>query len=89
MRLTPFSFCSPRSWIERLFPGLYPRYLHVLRVDPDKMDAVRQGQAGAGAAPAGSNPGWQHEVSLNRCLRLEPQSTLKTAQSRKKAASHL
>ncbi|KAL4438682.1 hypothetical protein ABPG77_006286 [Micractinium sp. CCAP 211/92] len=29
------------GWIERLFPGLYPRYLHVLRVDPDKMDAVR------------------------------------------------
>ncbi|KAL4440082.1 hypothetical protein ABPG75_003083 [Micractinium tetrahymenae] len=29
------------GWIERLFPGLYPHYLHVLRVDPDKLDAVR------------------------------------------------
>ncbi|PRW33106.1 transient receptor potential channel [Chlorella sorokiniana] len=28
------------SWIERLFPGLYPAYLHVLRVDPDKLDTL-------------------------------------------------
>lgn len=45
-QLTPKLWLPPPcSWIERLFPGLYPRYLHVLRVDPDKMDAVRQGQA--------------------------------------------
>ena len=31
----------PRSWVERLFPGLYPAYLHVLRVDPDKLDTVK------------------------------------------------
>lgn len=28
------------SWVERLFPGLYPHYLHVLRVDPDRLDSV-------------------------------------------------
>ena len=29
------------AWVEAWFPGLYPPYLHVLRVDPDKLDAVR------------------------------------------------
>jgi hypothetical protein len=38
------------AFVERAFPGLYPPYLHVLRVDPDKMDAVRWAWMGADAA---------------------------------------
>ena len=29
------------AWVEAWFPGLFPAYLHVLRVDPDKLDAVK------------------------------------------------
>ena len=28
------------SWVERKFPHLFPPFLHVLRIDPDKLDAV-------------------------------------------------
>lgn len=28
------------SWIERLLPGLYPHYISVLRVDPEKLGSV-------------------------------------------------
>lgn len=32
------------SFVERWSPGLFPRFLHVLRVDPDKLDTVRLDQ---------------------------------------------
>lgn len=59
----------PCSWIERLFPGLYPRYLHVLRVDPDRMDAVRQAGAFVGQGGAGNTLGMQqkHELHWGGC----------------------
>ncbi|PSC73953.1 WD-40 repeat [Micractinium conductrix] len=37
-------------WVERLFPGLYPRFLHVLRVDPTRLDAVKPDRQWAGSA---------------------------------------
>jgi hypothetical protein len=36
--------CPARSLLRRLFPGMHARYIHVLRIDPDRLDAVRLDQ---------------------------------------------
>lgn len=33
---------NPPRFIEKKFPQFYPRYLHILRVDPDKIDKVEK-----------------------------------------------
>lgn len=38
--LTPQTYV--RRFVEREFPQLYPKYLHILRVDPDKIDRVEK-----------------------------------------------
>lgn len=45
----PSLFCDHRrrrspaacSLLRRLWPQMHPRYLHALRIDPDKLDAIK------------------------------------------------
>ena len=57
------AFLTPRSWVERFFPGLYPPYLSVLRVDPQRLGAVDlqalwQAQGG-GEGECAACAGWE------------------------------
>ena len=45
------------AWVEACFPGLFPPYLHVLRADPDKLDAVKWVGAGCGMGCGGGGGG--------------------------------
>jgi hypothetical protein len=50
-------------WLERRFAGAYPRYVHVLRIDPDRLDRVdlralwakADGEGASAAAAAASD----------------------------------
>eukprot|EP00887_Chlorella_sp_A99_P000537 scaffold17.g537.t1 len=42
-------------WVERLFPYFYPKYLHVLRVDPDRLDRVKAEELWGDKAGAGED----------------------------------
>lgn len=38
----PLSHNNPSRFVEKQFPQFYPKYLHILRVDPDKIDKVEK-----------------------------------------------
>lgn len=47
-----------RSWLERRHPDWFPTYVHMLRINPDRLDRVEQ--VGWRGAPPVLRLGWRH-----------------------------